>query len=91
MKRNTITVIGLIVVICVIVLAVRWWTYKKPESKTLSLSSTINTTGEKCPKCGNDIVIVERGIVVDGQEFHEIETDKQCNKCGWHHVEKMQE
>lgn len=33
MKRNTITVIELVIVICVIVVSVRVWTYKKPEAK----------------------------------------------------------
>lgn len=33
MKRNTITIIELVIVLCVIVVAVRGWTYKKPEAK----------------------------------------------------------
>ena len=33
MKRNTITIIELVIVICVIVVSVRIWTYKKPDSK----------------------------------------------------------
>lgn len=91
MRKNIITVIELVIVLCVIVVTVMAWTNKKPESKTLSLSPTMNTTKEKCPKCGNDIIIIELGIVLDGKEFYETETDKKCNKCGWHHIEKIQE
>ncbi|MEQ8191482.1 MAG: redoxin family protein [Candidatus Eremiobacterota bacterium] len=43
MKRNTITIIELVIVICVIVVAVRVLTYKKPKNKPL-LPTPIPTT-----------------------------------------------
>lgn len=33
MKRHTITIIELVIVLCVIFVAVRVWTYKKPEGE----------------------------------------------------------
>jgi len=39
MKRNTITIIELIIVICVIVVVVMVWSYKRAESETASTSS----------------------------------------------------
>ncbi len=33
MRRNTITIIELVIVLCVIVVSVMAWTYKKPEAK----------------------------------------------------------
>jgi len=35
MKRNTITIIELIIILCVIVVAVRVWGYRKPDSKII--------------------------------------------------------
>ncbi|MEQ8168232.1 MAG: hypothetical protein ABRQ38_05000 [Candidatus Eremiobacterota bacterium] len=42
MKRNTITIIELVIVLCVIVVAVRVWSYRKPENKP-SLSTPVLT------------------------------------------------
>lgn len=45
MRRNTITLIELVIVLCVVVVAVRVWTYKKPEAKisTPVTKPTFNT------------------------------------------------
>jgi len=47
MRRNTITFIELIIILCVIVAAVRVWNYKKPENKILPTPTPIFTHMEK--------------------------------------------
>ncbi len=98
MKRNTITAIELVIVLCVIVVAVRVWTSKNPEVKTLSPTPTYNLSSRyKCPQCGSSY-IQHLGIIGDGTSrsggeicnecgFHWGETVEKCPKCGSSDVE----
>lgn len=93
MKRNPITIIELIIILCVIVVAVGIWTYKKPENKSVyiptskSTASTCKPTvipttkNELCHMCGkyNLIYIDYLKVPYTGDVY----TGKVCAKCKW--------
>jgi len=93
MKKNTITIIEVIIILCVVVVAVRWWGYKKPDSKvSFTAIAKSNTSKYKpyiihalkcdvCPMCGRDKL-----IYIDYRKCpseKEIYTGKFCDKCNW--------
>lgn len=89
MKRNTITIIELIIVICVIVVAVRVWTYKNTHNKTFptpvsvqqNISRMANEGGNKwykCPRCGSSDL--QPCVTNDGGITP---TTYLCKNCGY--------
>jgi C4-type Zn-finger protein len=89
MRRNTITIIELIIILCVIVVAVRvCGGYKRPENKALSIPTPIHkstvipaTKNELCPMCGKNKLIYIDYLKVP--YTGDIYTGKVCTKCDW--------
>ena len=88
MKRNTITIIEVIIILCVIVVAVRGRGHHKEIAiKTVHNISrpTVNKPHSKnsCPKCGSNIVIPEEYPAFVSSGINLIKA-KRCKKCNWH-------
>ncbi len=74
MKRNTITIIELIIILCVIVVALGLWNYKKILPHHVG-----HIGGHNCPNCGSSDTKLT-GIINDGGS----DLPLACNKCGWY-------
>ena len=89
MRRNTVTLIELVIVLCVVVVAVRVWNYKKTEAKisTPVPTPTYNISSRyKCPQCGSSY-IQHLGVIGDGTSRSGGEL---CNECGFHWGETVE-
>jgi hypothetical protein len=75
MKRNKITIIELVIIISVIVVVVRIWTYKNTHNNIFPtpvsnknnssvITRSYNPNGYKCPKCGSSEIT--EGMTNDG-------------------------
>jgi len=74
MKRNTITIIEVIIILSVVVVAVGVWNYRNPSPIQAG-----KIGGSHCPKCGNSEHNKTIDIPCDGSCTRFL----KCNKCGW--------
>ncbi len=88
MKRNTITIIELVIVICVIVVAVRVWAPHK-ETGVQPVHNLFRPNVNKprnenyCPKCGsNELIFASYNSEVSETPGKWLE-GKMCRKCHW--------
>ncbi|MEQ8190298.1 MAG: hypothetical protein ABRQ39_20185 [Candidatus Eremiobacterota bacterium] len=79
MKRNTVKVIKVIIVICVIVIAVGVWNYETSHTPYCKKGNIYyNRNNSNCPKCGSsDIKCI--APIGDGSG----DCGYSCNKCKW--------
>ncbi len=89
MRKNTITFIELIIIICVIVVAVRVWTPHKEigvQPVHNIFRPTVNKphTENSCPQCGsNKLINIQYDTEKPPCDSKGLLNGKVCMNCGW--------